>query len=411
MTACDSQQTAFIKRIEASFAELDLARSERPLLLMVSGGSDSTALVRLAASICGRIAANSNESGGGGKMAASSSANDARKNGSSSANASAPGTIRVLHVNHLLRGKEANADERFVVKLCAALGVACVVERVDVAAQAAKTKESIEQAGRRLRYELAEAALDELCVAAGRQAADGRILTAHTADDRAETLLQRLIVGGGSGSLASIPRQNGRVVRPLLNYTRDELRGWLVSQDASCGASPDTSAGCSPDFMSSSAFDFAQDAFPGKTAGAELWREDASNLDTTRSRAFVRHELLPLLAARNPRIIQSLGKTAQILTDESAWMDELARGLLPLTSASFAAPLPQLRRAIYLACNQAIARLAPDARITFEHVELIARAGSRKGFACQIPGGIEVRNERGTLTFAKAKSPNHDPRD
>jgi tRNA(Ile)-lysidine synthase len=204
------------------------------------------------------------------------------------------------------------------------------------------------------------------------------ILTAHTADDRAETLLQRLLVGGGSGSLSSIPARNGCVVRPLLNCTKEELRRWLVAQNV-----------CIDGY---------------------LWREDATNLDTAYSRAFVRHELMPLLTKRNPRIVEGLNRTADLLADESAWLDEQAARLLPLSKDSFAAPLPLLRRAIYLACNQAIDELACEARITFEHVNLIAREGARTGFACQIPGGIEVRNVRGSLQFKKAKPPRHDPR-
>jgi len=345
-----TKQRPLLNKVEESFLSLGLGGFESPLVLMVSGGSDSVALLLLVHELC--------------LKARGDTAN-----------------LLVLHVNHQLRGAESLADERFVAKLCAELDIACTIERRDVAAYAKDAGIGIEQAGRALRYELAEAALDtegrRFCVLQDTKP-PSLCVTAHTADDRAETLLQRLIVGGGSGSLASIPKRNGCVIRPLLECTRQELRDWLVSKDLRID-------GC-------------------------LWREDATNLDTSFSRAFVRHELLPLLAARNPRIVEGLNRTADILSAESAWMDEQALQLLPLTRDSFSAPLPVLRRAIYLACNEAIQELSPEARITFEQIELIAQQGSNPGFACQIPGGIEVRNKAGQLSFTKAKPPKHDPR-
>jgi tRNA(Ile)-lysidine synthase len=326
---------------------------------MVSGGSDSVALLRLADALY-------------------RDAYGAEASSDATASLGSPAFLRVLHVNHRLRGAEADGDEQFVVALSSQLGIPCIVKRADVAAQAAKTGEGIEQTGRTLRYRFAQATLDEFSAELGVAPSCGRILTAHTADDRAETLLQRLIVGGGGSSLASIPGRNGRIARPLLGCTRQELRSWLISLDTGID-------GC-------------------------LWREDASNLDTQFSRAFVRHELLPLLASRNPGIVEGLNRTATVLSDESAWMDTLALELLPLTQESFTAPLPLLRRAVYLACNHAIAEFAPAARITFEHVERIVRGGCRNGFACQIPGGIEVRTVDGAIRFSKARPPRHDPR-
>ncbi|MCL2807755.1 MAG: tRNA lysidine(34) synthetase TilS [Coriobacteriia bacterium] len=350
--------TQLIDKARSSFDALGLACFDTPLVLMVSGGSDSTALLLLAHELCKESSGNLDK-------------------------------LFVLHINHQLRGMDAQKDERFVVELCMQLKIGCKVVRGDIAALAQERGVGVEQAGRMFRYEQAEQVSIEflsqhaapVCTNVPANKAISSpvfIATAHTADDKAETLLQRLIVGGGSSSLASIPRQNGKVVRPLLECTRQELCDWLVLKNLNI-------EGC-------------------------LWREDATNTNTDYSRAFVRHELIPLLALRNPRIIEGLNRTANVLASESAWLDEQASILLPLSKDSFGAPLPLLRRAIYLACNEAIEELAPGARITFEHVDLIAQGAAANGFACQIPGGIEVRTVKGQLVFSKAKPPQHDPR-
>jgi hypothetical protein len=118
---------------------------------------------------------------------------------------------------------------------------------------------------------------------------------------------------------------------------------------------------------------------------------------------------MPLLQSRNPKILETLSKTADVLATESAYLDEQAQALLPLTTASFQAPLALLRRAIYLAYAQAAQTLAPDARISFEHINRIASEGARAGFAWHLPGGIEVRNIKGSLIFSPAKPPKHNP--
>lgn len=341
------EPSALFDQIQSSFSDLGLIDENRPLILMVSGGSDSVALLHFASELVRGSRASAH-------------------------------FLHVLHINHMLRGADSDKDECFVVGLCKQLGIACTVKRVDVAALAAKTGKGLEQTGREVRYREANTLLDEVSATLKCAPLQGRILVAHTADDRAETLLQRILVGGGSGSLASIPKQNGRIVRPLLGCTRQDLRHWLTARNG--------------------------------TINDCLWREDATNANTHYSRAFVRHELLPLLAERNPRIIEGLNRTSDVLAEESAWLDELALKLLPLSRDSFAAPLPLLRRAVYLACNQAIAELAPDARITFEHIERIVKGGSNAGFACQIPGGIDVRTTRKLILFTKAKPPQHDPR-
>ena len=223
----------------------ELFDATTPLVVMVSGGSDSVALLRLLAD-------------------------------------GAFKRIRVLHVNHGLRGAAADSDEAFVVALSAQLGYPCVVRRYDVATLAAEQKRNVEDLGRELRYEAAEELADDL-------GEDARIATAHTRDDRVETFFERALQGAGPGALASIRAQRGRIVRPLLRCDRADLRAWLreIGQD---------------------------------------WREDATNEDTTRTRAFIRARIIPAAEELAPTFRANLERSMDLLAEDDALLDELAAG-------------------------------------------------------------------------------------
>ena len=242
-----------------------------PVILMVSGGADSTALLVLAATSTLDI-----DDGRG-------VARIARER------------LHVLHVNHGLRGLDAEEDEEFVRDLAARHGIPCTIRRADVAALAASTGDNVENAGRELRYAEASRLANELSDQLGTPRSAARILTAHTADDRAETFFMNAIRGAGAAGLSSIPRRRNRIVRPLLDRTHDELCDLLRMRGI-------------------------------------VWREDATNADTRYLRAYVRHEVMPVVRARNPRVSESLAATCDILSDEDAYLTAVAgRALRDLT--------------------------------------------------------------------------------
>jgi tRNA(Ile)-lysidine synthase len=310
-----------------------------PVVLMVSGGADSVALLRAAAS------------GAFGPMAASA-----------------------LHVDHRLRGAHSDADAAFVESLCAGLGVACRVVSVDVAGFAAEHGLNLEDAGRRVRYREADAELDARCEAAGVAAQQGRVATAHTLDDRAETTLMRLAQGAGAGGLVSPPYVRGRVVRPLLDCTRADVLAYLDSL-------------------------------------GQQWREDASNRDTTRVRARVRAELVPLLRGINPRFDDAIARTLTVLGDEDALLDAIARDAasrIAVTSAHevsvdraglAALPRPVQRRVVRALLRDAFAE---SSRIEFEHVEAVCEGLGDRSFARDLPGGLRAFAEYGRLVISRS---------
>lgn len=277
--------------------------------------------------------------------------------------------LSVLHVNHLLRGEAADEDAAFVEELCAALGVACRVVRYDVAAYAEAEGLNLEDAGRRVRYRFAEQELDARCGALGVPARAGRIATAHTLDDLTETFLMRLVTGSGPGGLRAIPAVRGRIVRPLIGARRNEITTYLE-------------------------------------ALGQPWCEDATNADTARLRAWVRHELKPLVERVNPSFGAALERTVRIVSDEDALLAQMADG--------FAATFAQLEggrlsfdRTMMGTLDRVMARRVvrtalvdafPEAsRLEASHTDAIVAGMADESFARDLPFGLRAAAEYGTL--------------
>lgn len=178
----------------------------------------------------------------------------------------------LAHFNHRLRGDAADEDERFCRDMGAALGLAVEVDGADVRALAREQGRSVEDAARSARY----AFLDR---AATRLNADV-IAVGHTRDDQAETFLLRLLRGAGPRGLAGIRPRSGRVVRPLIDVGRDELRAYVAERGLA-------------------------------------FREDATNADVSIPRNRVRHELIPYLQREfSPGIVDVLAREAAIARED-----------------------------------------------------------------------------------------------
>ena len=188
-------------------------------------------------------------------------------------------SVCAAHLNHCLRGADADADEAFVADYCAERGILCCTAREDAAAFARERRLSPEEAARILRYAFLERTAD----AVGAQ----KIATAHHAGDQAETVLHNLIRGCGSEGLGGIPPVRGRLIRPLLLETRSELHAYLRRYELP-------------------------------------FREDATNADTRIERNFLRLRVLPLLTEQNEAAIPHIARTALLQRRESAYLDRLA---------------------------------------------------------------------------------------
>lgn len=319
-----------------------------PVILMVSGGADSMALLHMAAT-------EPIDLGDGAGLARV-----------------AQERLHVLHVNHLLRGEDADADQHFVQDACDSLDIPCTVLRVDVTKLAQERDGNVEEIGRRVRYDAARELVQKLCVKQGVSRQKAKILTAHTADDRAETFMMNVMRGSGMSGLASIPRHRGLIYRPLLDYTHDQLKDWL------------------------------------KARGLD-WHEDATNTDTHYLRAYMRHNVLPLLKARNPLLVQTVCKIADLMTDEDDYLEaKAARKLRQITlrksESSLVLDALKLsstdvviaRRVVRIVARQ----LIPEAWLEFRHVDAVLEAVSAGVGVANLPQNLEARVRLGTVTFS-----------
>jgi len=204
--------------------------------------------------------------------------------------------LSVVHFNHKLRAAESDADEEFVARLAREHDLEFVSDSDDVAQHAAAEHVSVETAARELRYGFFRSLLEP-----SGESPRGldKILTGHTLDDQAETVLMRLIRGSGLRGLGGIhPRiavedddgeSCGEIVRPLLRFRRQQLEQYLneISQP---------------------------------------WREDATNTDESFTRNRLRKLVVPLLEREfNPSLAENLAELAEIARgEEDYWDNELA---------------------------------------------------------------------------------------
>jgi len=397
-----------LPRVDAFVRQRGLFTAGETVVVGVSGGPDSVCLLHLLTRLAQRL----------------------------------PGLrLHAAHLNHRLRGAEAEADAAFVAALAAAWGVPCTVGRADVAALAGQAGLSLEEAARQARYAfLADVA---------RKAGAGVIAVGHNADDQAETVLMHFLRGSGVAGLRGMlpvtvladyrlaeerhPERNATAGGAESNAEQHPERrladGGPESNDErhpSTGGTPSTDlsrppAQDAPAILAQSAalrlvrplLDIPRaDILAYCEAQGLAYRFDRSNEDTTFYRNRLRHELLPVLETYNPAVRTVLARTAEVLAgDYEVLAAELHRAWA--TAVRPTAPdevqfdraywrsLPVgLQRALVRA---AVHRLRRHLRnINWEHVERAVRLG-REGWPSQaatLAGGLELQVSADRLRIA-----------
>jgi tRNA(Ile)-lysidine synthase len=277
----------------------------------------------------------------------------------------------VAHMDHQLRGEEAQREAVFVQELAGRLGIACRAEPRDVLDHKAASGLSLQEAAREVRYGFFRDAM----------AATGanKLALAHHADDQAETVLMRLVRGASLKGLAGIPPcRDGYIIRPLIGVERGEIEAWL--RERNIYFIPDTSAG-----------------------------------EQQYLRNKIRHQLLPLLReAYNPGIAATLGRTAALLRqDEQALeslVDEMVRRSVEIQNNEHTIAITALQAAgaqLYgRLVRRIIAGLKGDTReLTEKHIAAIIRLIEKPGPSrtVQLPGPWCVRRQYGALVFGRRR--------
>jgi tRNA(Ile)-lysidine synthase len=266
--------------------------------------------------------------------------------------------LRVLHLNHCLRGQESLEDARFVCQMASRLGLEVDVQETDVDLLRAESSENLEQLARRIRRQFFRERLEAGLV--------NRVALGHTRSDQAETVLFRILRGCGTTGLAGILPVTGEgVVRPLLDVQREAVEGFLQQRNIP-------------------------------------WREDASNRDPAFARNRIRHHLLPALTESwNPSLTDSLAHMATLVLDEERYWDQqierIAGRVLVRRGPALLLGAADLRSLELPIARRLLRRAIRDTKgdllgIEFKHIEGILRLALQTGGegGLQIPG-LELR--------------------
>lgn len=277
-------------------------------------------------------------------------------------------SVDVFHVNHGIRGEEAEKDAAFTEKLCGELGVSFTLITADVPAMAAREKKSLEEKGREVRLQAAK----ELAEKKGYT----KIALAHQQNDVAETFLFRLFRGSSAEGLASIAPKRGNIIRPLLFCERAEIEAYLQEKGV-----------------------------PFCT--------DSTNSDVGYARNRIRHRILPEAETVNAGATKHITETAQELAECAAYLEKQAEMLVKsaerenneiCVSVTQMQSLPKVirQKVVYrLLCEAAGSRRD----ITREHVESVCRLlQGQSGRKVCLPYGVSAKRRFECLVFYREQA-------
>ena len=270
-------------------------------------------------------------------------------------------TVAAAHLNHLMRDT-AMRDVNFVRDFCENRGIPFFVEEAPVCKMAEEWNVSVEESGRRLRYEMLYRTADAI----GAE----KIATAHHREDQAETVLLHLLRGTGPEGLGGIPPVRGRLIRPLLQTSRQEIEQYL--SDNGIGHI-----------------------------------EDETNENMAFARNRLRRIIWPELESINPAASENIARAARIMRKENAFLDELAASYLPTEGTRIKCDVllgaPEVLQGRML--RLLIDRLSVGKKDFGEaHIEALQRLAESGGML-NLPSGVVARCDNGELWLFVAQAP------
>lgn len=257
--------------------------------------------------------------------------------------------VSAVHINHNLRGEESMRDENFCRELCQKYEIPLTVERVDVKGYCREKKCSVELGARELRY------------GAIYKSAPGKIATAHTLSDCLETTIFNLTRGTGVHGMASIPPVRGRLIRPLINCTREEIERYLKKK-------------------------------------GEKWVEDSTNLLPNCSRNIIRLEVIPKLKKINPGLMTSFLGTIEALREADRYIESEAQRIVETSKDDYGGIRDSAVFSRALAIRLSKEGIEPSAE-RIVAVKTVIRGGGR----INIKKGVYIRGCMGKLIFERSE--------
>jgi tRNA(Ile)-lysidine synthase len=341
--------SAFARNLLEEWRRLGLPESAARLVLAVSGGADSTALML--------------------------GLDELIRNEKLQLN------LTIAHLDHGLRA-DSSKDAKWVSRLAQTIGYDVIVGKTNLTIKKASKPENLEQVARKARYKFLQKTADKI--------GSTFVLTAHTLDDQAETILLRLLRGSAAEGLSGAPlvrelapSSNVQLIRPLLS--------WAQRRDTE-------------DYCRRRQVDF---------------RIDRMNDDESFSRVRVRKQLLPLMKSFNNRVVEALSRTAALLNEDAAALSDEARRLLELAlqdqAGNSETALPSLNVKILLQAPPAIRRRALREwirrsrgdlrRVEMVHLVAVEKLlqGEQGGRVAELPGGMQVTRRQGMLDLSRKK--------
>ncbi len=316
-------------------AELAGLPKDTPILVAFSGGADSTVLLNLLAE-------------------------EAKQTGAK---------IFAAHVNHGIRGEEANRDEEFCRTVAKELNVPIFVLHADVPTEAKKRGEGIEETARKIRYDYFDRLMTEHEIPL--------LVTAHNANDNLETMLFHIARGSGLSGLCGIPisrlSAGGCIVRPMLDMTRAQILTYCKEHHLN--------------FVT-----------------------DSTNIDVDYTRNRIRAEILPVLTEIHPAAIENSARLAETLRADAQCLQSMAEQFLKENRQETSIPCEILAEVPSAVSHRALMilyrEISQGKPLEYTHLQAIRRLAERKipHSALTLPHGIEATVENGRLCFRKKQS-------
>ena len=190
--------------------------------------------------------------------------------------------VTACHINHGIRGNEADADQEFVRIYCKNLKIDLLEKKVNLLELSKKRKISIEELGRNVRYDF----FDECSKKFG-----AKIATAHNLNDNAETVILNLVRGSGLKGLSGIPVQRGNIIRPFINFSRQDIEQYCEENELS--------------FVT-----------------------DSTNLSVDYSRNLIRHKIIPVVSQINSNFASTIKRNCDIILRDELYLSQIAQDII-----------------------------------------------------------------------------------